>query len=129
MSAYFVSYKYNLLQTSFPQRTHAIHIINHSWIFDKIYNVFKPFLSEDIQSKIFFHGYDLTSLHKHISPEHLPEKYGGVWPDYPYTIWLEALKDNVMVVKEMIECGYNFREDQIGSNALKYCKEKGLKLS
>ncbi|XP_063838483.1 alpha-tocopherol transfer protein-like [Ostrinia nubilalis] len=118
-----------LLVSSFPASTHAIHIINHSWLFDKIYNIFKPFLNADMRSRIFFHGYDNSSLHKHIHPDHLPERYGGIWPDYSYTIWLESLKKNLRVAKEMIACGYKFREDEICPEVVRQLKEEGIKLS
>lgn len=107
----------------------AIHILNHSWIFDKIYNVFKPLLTSDTQSKIYFHGYDVTSLHKYINPEHLPERYGGIWQDYPYTIWLEYLHKNYDFAKEIMACGYKFREDEVNPEFLRRLKDEGIKLS
>ncbi|KAL0849477.1 hypothetical protein ABMA28_013756 [Loxostege sticticalis] len=118
-----------LLVSSFPASTHAIHIINHSWLFDKIYNIFKPLLNADMRSRIFFHGYDNSSLHKHIHPDHLPERYGGIWPDYSYTIWLESLKKNLRVAKEMIACGYKFREHEICPEVVRQLKEEDIKLS
>ncbi|XP_068621340.1 alpha-tocopherol transfer protein-like [Battus philenor] len=118
-----------LLVSCFPAATHAIHIINHSWLFDKMYNIFKPLLNSEMRSKIYFHGYDVKSLHQYISPEHLPERYGGVWPDYPYSIWLESLKKNFTVAKEMISCGYKFREDEICAEVVKKLKDEGIKLS
>ncbi|CAG4997994.1 unnamed protein product [Parnassius apollo] len=118
-----------LLVSSFPATTHAIHVINHSWLFDKMYNIFKPFLNSEMQSKIYFHGYDVKSLHEHIKPEHLPERYGGVWPDYSYTDWLESLKKNFTVVKEMIECGYKFREEEFCPEVARKLKEEDIMLS
>ncbi|KAI8428178.1 hypothetical protein MSG28_002413 [Choristoneura fumiferana] len=113
----------------FPVNTYAIHIINHSWVFDKIYNIFKPFLTADMRSKIHFHGYDVTSLHKHILPDHLPERYGGIWPDFSYTIWLESLKKNHKVAKEMITCGYKFREEELCPKVVRQLKDERIKLS
>ncbi|CAG9784215.1 unnamed protein product [Diatraea saccharalis] len=118
-----------LLVSSFPAITHAIHIINHSWLFDKLYSIFKPLLSADMQSKIYFHGYDSTSLHKHIHPDHLPERYGGIWPDYSYTIWLESLRKNFRVAKELLSSGYKFREDEICPEVVRKLKEEGIRLS
>ncbi|XP_045511828.1 alpha-tocopherol transfer protein-like isoform X1 [Pieris brassicae] len=117
-----------LLVSSFPANTHAIHIINHSWVFDKMYNIFKPFLTRDMRSRIFFHGYDVKSLHKHIRPEYLPERYGGVWPDFSYTGWLESLRNNYTVAKEVISCGYKFREEEIGSDVVRRLREEKIKL-
>ncbi|KAJ0182045.1 hypothetical protein K1T71_002767 [Dendrolimus kikuchii] len=117
-----------LLVSCFPANTHAIHVINHSWIFDKIYNIFRPFLNSVMRSRIFFHGYDVTSLHKHIHPDHLPKRYGGIWPDYSYTIWLESLKKNKEVAKEMIKCGYKFRDYEVSPEVLRQLKDEGIKL-
>ncbi|XP_026488006.2 alpha-tocopherol transfer protein-like [Vanessa tameamea] len=118
-----------LLVSSFPATTHAIHVINHSWIFDTMYNIFKPLLTSEMRSRIYFHGYDVTSLHKHILPNYLPERYGGIWPDYPYTIWLESLKKNYDVAKEVLACGYKFREDEICPEVVRRLKQEGIKLS
>ncbi|XP_032510535.2 alpha-tocopherol transfer protein [Danaus plexippus] len=118
-----------LLVSSFPATTHAIHIINHSWIFDKMYSIFKPLLTAQMRSRIFFHGYDVTSLHEHIQPDYLPERYGGVWPDYPYTIWLESLKKNYTVAKQVLALGYKFREEEVCPEVVRRLKEEGIKLS
>lgn len=109
--------------------THAIHIINHSWIFDKIYNMFKPLLNSQIRSKIFFHGYDVKSLHKHILPEYLPKRYGGVCQDYNYTIWLESIRKDYDATKEVLRCGYKIRENEITPDVARRFIEEGIKLS
>lgn len=118
-----------MFQSSFPATTYAIHIVNNSWIFDKIYSIFKPLLNSSMRSRIFFHGHDLSSLHKHIHPEHLPERYGGIWPDYSYTIWLESCRKNYKITKEVISSGYKFRESEICPEVVRQLKEDGIKLS
>lgn len=118
-----------ILVSCYPANTYAIHIVNNSWIFDKIYNIFKPLLDNVMRSKIYFHGTDFTSLHKHINPDHLPERYGGIWPDYSYTIWFESLRKNIHVAKEMINCGYKFREEEINPDVVRQLKEEGIQLS
>ncbi|XP_049882132.1 alpha-tocopherol transfer protein-like [Pectinophora gossypiella] len=118
-----------LLVSSFPASTFAIHIINHSWVFDKIYNIFKPLLNSSMRERIYFHGHDVTSLHKHIHPDHLPERYGGIWPDYPWTIWLESLRKNYEVGKELLAHGYKFREEEVDPDLVRRLKDEGLKLS
>ncbi|RVE48770.1 hypothetical protein evm_006544 [Chilo suppressalis] len=116
-----------LLVSCFPSVTHAIHIVNHAWLFDKIYNIFKPFLNAEMRSKIYFHN-DVASLHKHIDSDHLPERYGGTWPDYSYTIWLESLRKNLQVAKEMLSSGYKFREEEVCPEVLRKLKEEGIRL-
>ncbi|CAB3230637.1 unnamed protein product [Arctia plantaginis] len=118
-----------LLVSSFPVNTYAIHVVNHSWIFDKIFNIFKPFLNADMRSKIYFHRDDFKSLHKHISPNNLPERYGGVWPEYSYTIWLNSLRKNFTVAKAVITHGYKFRKGEVDEEVERQLQEKGINLS
>lgn len=89
-----------------PVRTNAIHVINNNWAFDMIFQMFKPFLNERMRERLFIHGADLTSLHKHINKTHLPEKYGGELPEYPYTAWLDTLAKNEQVKNELEQLGY-----------------------
>jgi len=118
-----------MLVSCYPTSTHAIHIINHSWLFDKMYNIFKPMLTAEMRSRIYFHGYELANLHKHIEKEHLPERYGGIWPDYSYTIWFESLRKNVVIAKEMLTCGYKFREEEFAPEVVRQLKEEGIAIS
>lgn len=65
------------LQDSVPMRIKGIHIVNQPKIFQIVFALFKPFLREKLRNRIYFHGSDFESLHKHISPKHLPPNYGG----------------------------------------------------
>lgn len=93
-----------------PVRTNAIHIINNNWAFDMIFQIFKPFLNERMKEKLFVHGSDYKSLHKYVSPSHLPKCYGGDLPEYPYTIWMENLAKNDIIRDELKQLGYLFEE-------------------
>ncbi|XP_050072387.1 uncharacterized protein LOC126560472 [Anopheles maculipalpis] len=95
-----------LLATSMPLRTSQIHIVNQGWVFDTVFQIFKPLLTEKMRQRLFFHGTDRTSLHKYIDPEALPERYGGTNPEYPYTYWLEHLSRVEQVVDELQQLGY-----------------------
>lgn len=86
-------------------------------------------LTAEMRSRIFFHGYEPSNLHKHIHKEHLPERYGGSWPDYSYTIWLESLRKNVVIAKEMLNCGYKFREEEFAPEVVRQLKEEGIEIS
>uniref|UniRef100_A0A0A1XHX8 Alpha-tocopherol transfer protein n=1 Tax=Zeugodacus cucurbitae TaxID=28588 RepID=A0A0A1XHX8_ZEUCU len=97
-----------LLVTSMPVRTAALHIVNQNWAFNAAYNIFKPFLNSAMKERLFIHGSDMKSLHKHISPDHLPKRYGGVHDDYPYQLWLDNLTDNERVHIELGQLGYIF---------------------
>lgn len=59
-----------------------------------------------MKERIFFHGDDMESLHKHIDPKHLPERYGGLHPDYNYNDWIEGFKKNEFIQKELASLGY-----------------------
>ncbi|XP_018902394.1 alpha-tocopherol transfer protein isoform X2 [Bemisia tabaci] len=95
-----------LMVTSFPIKTFAIHIINESWVFDVVFSVFKPLLGRRYQEMLFFHGTDMKSLHKHINPKYLPEVYGGIRPEYSYKDWFRNLSRDPAIVKEMSSLGY-----------------------
>ncbi|XP_039278551.1 alpha-tocopherol transfer protein-like isoform X1 [Nilaparvata lugens] len=95
-----------LMVTSFPMKTAAIHIVNESRIFDMIFRVFKPLLGKRYREIMFFHGDDMESLHNHIDPKYLPEIYGGIRPHYCYKDWFRTLSRNPEIVREMKELGY-----------------------
>lgn len=98
-------------QTSFPMKVHAIHIVNQSWVFDTIFNLFKPFLNEWMKEKIFFHGDNMIGLHEHIEPKHLPSRYGGVHPDYNYNDWIRWFEKTDKIREELQSLGYTDDKD------------------
>lgn len=102
-----------LMVTSFPLKTHGIHILHQSWVFDVMFAVFKPLLDSRMQNRIFFHGNDYASLHRHISPTHLPKKYGGTREELPYHEWFDSLGKNPKVVKQMHQLGYRVPEEML----------------
>lgn len=102
-----------IMVTSFPMKIHAIHIINQPWAFEVVYNVFKPLLDARMRSKLFFHGADMDSLHKHIDPKCLPEKYGGVRAEHNYKDWLFAMENNKSILKEVRSLGYIVEDEDI----------------
>ncbi|XP_034941872.1 alpha-tocopherol transfer protein-like [Chelonus insularis] len=95
-----------LMVTANPMKTYAIHILHQSWVFDMIYAVFKPLLNKEMQDRVFFHGDDMSSLHKHVAPTSLPKKYGGTREELPYYKWIDSLSLKPRLVKEMYSLGY-----------------------
>ncbi|XP_066141742.1 alpha-tocopherol transfer protein-like [Euwallacea fornicatus] len=91
--------------SSIPHRIEAVHIINVSKIFDCAFGMLKPFLSDYVKAKIVIHP-DLESLHKHVSPKYLPERYGGIHKDYRFDEWIAVLNENEGLLDEMGACGY-----------------------
>lgn len=91
-------------------KIHSLHIVYQSYIFDVIYNIFKPFLNDMMKERIFFHGEDLESLHKHIEPKYLSQRYGGIHPDYNYNDWVNSCRRNEKIILEMKQLGYKDAE-------------------
>uniref|UniRef100_A0A1B6CIH5 CRAL-TRIO domain-containing protein n=1 Tax=Clastoptera arizonana TaxID=38151 RepID=A0A1B6CIH5_9HEMI len=71
-----------IVQDKMPIRMKAVHVVNQPFYFNAIYAVFRPFLKKKLRKRIFLHGKDMSSLHKHIDPEMLPEDWGGKKPPY-----------------------------------------------
>ena len=107
-----------LMVSAFPMKTYAIHILHQSWIFDIIFAVFKPLMDSRMQDKIHFHGHDMSSLHRYVSPTHLPKKYGGTREELPYYKWIDSLSKVPTVVKEMHQLGYVIPEEILKSHGL-----------
>ncbi|KRF77805.1 alpha-tocopherol transfer protein isoform X2 [Drosophila virilis] len=100
-----------LLVTSMPIRTAALHIVNQNWLFNAAFKIFKPFLNTSMRERLFIHGSDMSSLHEHIYPEHLPKRYGGMHEDYSYTLWLDMLQHQCSsseIQKDMEQLGFIF---------------------
>ncbi|XP_017777007.1 PREDICTED: alpha-tocopherol transfer protein-like [Nicrophorus vespilloides] len=108
-----------IMVTSFPMKIEAIHIVNQSWVFDMVFNVFRPFLDERMRKRLFFHGDDWESLHQHIDPKHLPERYGGVHPDYNHKDWMNYFFRTDKIIQEMESMGYKHDENEDETNSEK----------
>ncbi|KAK2580016.1 hypothetical protein KPH14_012305 [Odynerus spinipes] len=100
-----------LMVTSFPIKTHAIHILHQSWVFDAIYAVFKPLLNSHMKGRIFFHGDNMESLHKHIPPNYLPKMYDGTRDELAYYKWIESLTKVPQIIAQMEQLGYVMPRD------------------
>lgn len=94
-------------------KIHAIHIVNQSWVFDIIFKFFSTLLNDKMRSRIFFHGDNMESLHEHIEPKYLPEKYGGVRAETNYKDWLYEMRKNETILKEMRQLGYIVEDEDI----------------
>ncbi|XP_013115257.2 alpha-tocopherol transfer protein [Stomoxys calcitrans] len=88
-----------VMVTSMPTRVASIHIVNQNF-------VFKPFMDAKMREHLFIHGSDMTSLHKHIRPDCLPKRYGGELEDFSCTAWIESIKENQHIQKELEKQGY-----------------------
>lgn len=102
-----------LMVSAVPHRTTSIHILNQSWAFDAAFQVFKPFLTDRMKERIFFHGSNMSSLHKHIDPGHLPMRFGGTLEEFSYRIWIQNLMSTEKIVKELRHQGYVATDEDI----------------
>ncbi|XP_042910779.1 alpha-tocopherol transfer protein-like [Parasteatoda tepidariorum] len=62
---------------SMPCRIKSYHIVNEARFVSGMLSVGMHLVSKKLRKRIHFHGRDLESLHKFLSPEILPEEYGG----------------------------------------------------
>ncbi|KNC22769.1 hypothetical protein FF38_04061 [Lucilia cuprina] len=65
------------LQINVPVRVKGFHVVNQPKIFQPIYAAAKPFFSTKFAKRIVLHGSNFESLHRYITPECLPDCYGG----------------------------------------------------
>ncbi|XP_015174059.1 PREDICTED: alpha-tocopherol transfer protein-like isoform X2 [Polistes dominula] len=77
-------------QRCLPIRLKNVHIVNQPFIFNMVYAVFKPFLSEKLRNRIHFHGTNMTKLISMVGEKALPKEYGGsdlVFTPIGETLW------------------------------------------
>ncbi|BES89720.1 SEC14 [Nesidiocoris tenuis] len=113
----FAKFLLDWVQTVVPARIKSVHIVNQPYIFNMVYNIFKPFIAEKLRNRIFFHGADRESLISHIDAKFLPSQYGG---DMELeTVYGENLY-NVL-------CLYADRFQEVNGRKLVEVKKKGKK--
>ncbi|CAG5096391.1 Similar to Ttpa: Alpha-tocopherol transfer protein (Mus musculus) [Cotesia congregata] len=65
------------VQKCFPGRVKSIHFINNPFLFNMVFALFKPFLTEKLRKRIHFHGADKESLLKLVDRKAVPKYMGG----------------------------------------------------
>ncbi|KAF4526188.1 hypothetical protein B566_EDAN001872 [Ephemera danica] len=96
------------IQHAMPVRLKAVHIVKQPYVFNLVFQLFKPFIQEKLKSRMFFHGNNMKVLHEHISPECLPEDYGGKLPKINYggNEWYPAILPFEDKIKAWHHYGY-----------------------
>ncbi|XP_066295914.1 alpha-tocopherol transfer protein-like [Branchiostoma lanceolatum] len=84
---------YGAFQNAFPCRIKGVHYLNESPLFDGVFAIIKPVLSEKIKSRIRMHGKVYSTLHECLGKHVLPPEYGGDGPDYDDSVklWTDRL--------------------------------------
>lgn len=93
-------------------RAKDLHFVNEPAIFHKIFNLARPFMSKKYGKRTHFHGSDMKSLHTFISPDCLPECYGG------------TLKLDLNYGPQLYELMAEFEEDFATGLKYGYAKKK-----
>lgn len=113
---YYAKRTVEVVQETFPLRFKGFHVVNEPFYFDAIMAVLKPFLKEKIRKRIYLHGNDLSSLHAFISPDILPEEYGGTRGVFDNTEWRNAMLADEDYFVEQTKYGYKLDEAKIPSD-------------
>ncbi|CAK9799176.1 Retinaldehyde-binding protein 1 [Anthophora quadrimaculata] len=100
------------IQESMPLRLKEVHIVKQPFIFNMVWQMFKPFVKEKLKKRLFFHGSKMSSLHTHIPPSHLPKDYGGNLPmiDYGSADWYPTLVKHEDKIREWNTYGYRKKQ-------------------
>jgi len=96
------------IQDAMPLRLKQVHMVNQPYLFNMVWTLFKPFVREKLKGRMFFHGKDRKSLHKHIKPTHLPSDYGGDLPaiNYGGKDWYPCVNDHEKYIQRWNDCGF-----------------------
>jgi len=107
MSVDYVKDMVAMVQNSFPIRFREIHIVNESYLFDMVFALVKPFLTDKISNRIRFHGADMTSLHRCVPKEILPAQYGGDQPAFDNSRLKAAIEKMEDFFTALMNYGYS----------------------
>ncbi|XP_029035452.1 clavesin-1 [Osmia bicornis bicornis] len=100
------------IQDAMPLRLKEVHIVKQPFLFNMIWQMFKPLVREKLKSRMFFHGTKMSSLHQYIPKSHLPKNYDGDLPEMDYTSadWYPTLLKHEDKLKEWST--YGLRKNQ-----------------
>ncbi|EEB11399.1 conserved hypothetical protein [Pediculus humanus corporis] len=92
----------SFIQDAMPLRLKQVHIVKQPLLFNAVWKIFKPIIREKLNNRLYFHGNDMSSLHKYINPNCLPEEYEGSLPPTNYSSkdWYPILKSLDSVIEE-----------------------------
>jgi len=108
---YYITSIINKVST-LPTDNYSVHIFNGNVIMDLVIPLVFPFLNDFLKARVFFHR-SLESLHDHVTPDHLPEEYGGLRPSPDHRAMVqEFFADRRQWLEQITSYGYrDGRED------------------
>ncbi|XP_074040139.1 retinaldehyde-binding protein 1 isoform X2 [Leptinotarsa decemlineata] len=97
----------SFIQDAMPLRLKEVHMVKEPFVFNMVWQIFKPFIRQKLKSRIFFHGSKMASLHKKMSPSHLPKDYDGDLPAINYSgkEWFPVVENYKDHIKTMNSFG------------------------
>ncbi|XP_043594012.1 clavesin-2 [Bombus pyrosoma] len=100
------------IQEAMPLRLKEVHFVKQPFLFNMVWQMFKPFVKEKLRKRMFFHGNKMSSLHAYIPASHISKNYGGNLPEIDYTSadWYPILLQHEDKVKEWNSYGYRKSE-------------------
>ncbi|XP_033315788.1 clavesin-2 [Bombus bifarius] len=100
------------IQEAMPLRLKEVHFVKQPFLFNMVWQMFKPFVKEKLKKRMFFHGNKMSSLHAYIPVSHIPKNYGGNLPEIDYTSadWYPILLQHEDKIKEWNSYGYRKNE-------------------
>lgn len=81
-----------LFQDCLPIRFKYIHVVNEPAVFDYLFAMGRPFMSQESVEKVLIHGHKFEELEEYFDLEYLPIEYGGKAPPFS----LQATKDAIL---------------------------------
>lgn len=99
----------HILDQCLPIRIKNILVVHESTLTDIGYTILRPFMSEELHSKILFLGTNVDQLHERVPRRWLPREFGGDLGPMDSTAWFEQL-----VQDDARQCLMNERKGPYG---------------
>ncbi|KAF8778638.1 Clavesin-1 like protein [Argiope bruennichi] len=93
-------------QYCFPGRYKGFHIISESKLFNIVWTIASPFLTQKLKTRVMFHGTDTSPLLDYIHPSVLPVEFGGQAEPFENTKWKDLVDDSTEMVARHLHYGY-----------------------
>ncbi|CAL1300593.1 unnamed protein product [Larinioides sclopetarius] len=93
-------------QYCFPARYKGIHIISENKLFNIVWAIACPFLTQKLKTRIMYHGTDPSPLVDYIHPSILPVEFGGQAEPFENSKWKDILIACTDLVVRQLDYGY-----------------------